>query len=136
MTAHLGEIEQVEGVRQVLAAVGHGRAVVAEDYDEYGALWVVLAASNGKVRTVHRRYILNADPNDPADVALVLQDFNGNDPRAEDVAGRAAATEAAKLFEVDPAPMADAEDSADSAHEDIGTVGGPFPWWDALGLEW
>ena len=89
VTAHLREIEQVERVKQVLAAVGEGRAAVAEDYDEYGALWVVLAATKGKVRTVHRRYILNADPNDPADVALVLQDFNGIDPRADDVPGRA-----------------------------------------------
>jgi hypothetical protein len=61
MTAHLDEIEQVERVTQVLAAVGQGRAAVAEDYDENGALWVVLAASNSNVRTVHRRYILNAD---------------------------------------------------------------------------
>lgn len=136
VTMHLREIEQVERVKQVLAAEGQGRAVVAEDYDEYGALWVVLAATNGHVRTVHRRYILNADPNDPADVALVLQDFNGVDPRAEDVPGRAAAVAAANLFGVDPAPMLDAEDNADSAYQGIGVVGGPFPWWDALGLAW
>ena len=42
----------------------------------------------------------------------------------------------ANLFEVDHAPMIDAENGADAAYECLGVVGGPFPWWGALGLAW
>ncbi len=135
-TTGFGEIGQVEVISALVAAAGTARAAVAEDNDEYGALWVVLSADRGVVSTIHRRYILNADPSDPADVALALEDFEGADPRALDVGGVTAAAAAAKVFEVDVAPMIRAEEGAHTAHEELGVVGGPFPWWSALRLVW
>ena len=136
VTTYLADIEQLDRVSELLAGAGLGRAVIAEDYDEYGALWVVLAATDGAVRTVHRRYVLNADPGSPREVALALQGLDGQDPRRQDVAGLKAATAAATLFEVEPGPMLRAEVDAERAFESIGVVAGPFPWWRALGLAW
>jgi hypothetical protein len=136
VAACFGEIEKVEMVTDWVAHAGLARAAIAEDYDEYGALWVVLANDGEGVRTVHRRYVLNADPNDPDDVALTLTDFNGIDPRQNDVAGPEAAAAAAAVFDVNPAAMLAAEAASDTAHEQIGVVGGPFPWWGALQLPW
>lgn len=136
VTACFGEIEQVDTVSSWIAGVGMARAAVAEDYDEYGALWVVLANEGSGVRTLHRRYVLNADPHDPADVAVALADLFGVDPRVQDVAGREAALDAAVLFDVDPAAMLAAEAASDRAYQEIGVVGGPFLWWSALRLPW
>lgn len=136
VTASFGEISQVETVAGWLAGGGTGRAVIAEDYDEYGALWVVLASADSRVHTVHRRYVLNADPNDLDDVAVAVAELGGVDPRTEDVAGTEAASEAAVLFDVEPAAMLAAEGEADRAYREIGVVGGPFPWWQALRLPW
>ncbi len=135
LVAFSPDIEQMEAVGAVLAAAGSGRAAVAEDHDEYGALWAVPAAEDGAVRTVHRRYVLNADPDDAREVAAAVED-HGTDPRTADVAGEAAAARAAALFGVDAAAMVQAERSSGSAYLALGTVGGPFPWWDALGLPW
>lgn len=129
------EIDQVDEVRAQLVIAGTGCAAVAEDHDEYGALWVVLAARPGELRTVHRRYVLPADPADPRAVRLAVAS-HGVDPRAHDVAGPEAAREAAAMFGVDPAPVLAAEADSGRAVEGIGVVGGPFPWWDALGLTW
>lgn len=134
--AFLRDVGQLALVEYAAVSAGRARAAIAEDNDEYGALWVVLSASDGRATTVHRRYVLNADPFDPADVAVALRDLDGVDPRAVDVAGPGAAAAAAELFEVDPGPMLDAERDSDTAFEEIGVVGGPFPWWHALGLPW
>ncbi len=37
---------------------------------------------------------------------------------------------------VDPAPVVSAEADSVSTHEDLGAVGGPFPWLEPLGLTW
>lgn len=129
------DIDQVDEVRAQLVIAGTGCAAVAEDHDEYGALWVVLAARPGEVRTVHRRYVLAADPADPRAVRLAVA-AHGADPRVHDVAGADAAREAAEMFGTDPAPVVAAETASATAFEGIGVVGGPFPWWDALGLTW
>lgn len=136
VSAFLPDVGQLDLIERLVASAGTCRAAVAEDNDEYGALWVVLSAQDGSVRTVHRRYILNADPEDPADVATALRDLDGVDPRTEDVAGAAAAAAAAELFGVEAGPMLEAERESAAAHEEIGVVGGPFPWWDALELLW
>jgi hypothetical protein len=136
VTAAYGEIMQVGTVAGWIALAGMARAAIAEDYDEYGALWVVLANEGRGVRTVHRRYVLNADPSDPADVALAVADIGGVDPRAQDLAGPEAAVDAAVLFDVEPAAMLAAEAASDRAYREIGVVGGPFPWWRALCLPW
>jgi len=52
------------------------------------------------------------------------------------VAGAQAAAAAAALFGVDPGPVVEAEIRSDHAWEELGTVGGPFPWWSALQLPW
>jgi hypothetical protein len=136
VTAAFGEISQVDTVAGWLLGGGTARAAIAEDYDEYGALWVVLASADSRVDTVHRRYVLNADPNDPDDVAMAVAELGGVDPRTEDVAGSEAASDAAVLFDVEPAAMVAAESEADRAYREIGVVGGPFPWWRALRLPW
>lgn len=136
VTAGYREILQVDTVANWIARAGMARAAIAEDYDEYGALWVVLANEGRGVRTVHRRYVLNADPSDPADVAVAVADNDGVDPRLQDLAGPEAAVDAAVLFGVDPAAMLVAEAESDRAYREIGVVGGPFPWWRALRLPW
>ncbi len=137
ITLHSGfVIERVDEVAGLLRAAGTGCAAVAEDHDEYGALWVVLAARPGTVRTVHRRYVLNADPHDGADVATALRDHSGRDPREGEVAGPEAVREAAQMFGVDATAALAAEAEYDRLHERLGVVAGPFPWWFALGLAW
>lgn len=128
-------IQRLGDVRHLLTVARKACAAVAEDNDEYGALWVVLAARPGALRTVHRRYVLNADPRDPGEVAAQVARLGG-DPRRRDVAGPAAARAAAEMFGVDPEPVLAAEAASHRLHESIGVVGGPFPWWDALGLTW
>ena len=118
-----------------VADAGGARLVVAADFDEYGALWLVASADGGVVRQVHRRYVLNADPADAAAVAAAIEDL-GEDPCADDLAGPDAAGEAAELFGQQTGPMAQAEADSASAYQRIGTVAGPFPWWSALSLRW
>jgi hypothetical protein len=134
--AGLRDIEQLDLIEWIAVSAGSCRVAVAQDNDEYGALWVVLAVEDGVVRTVHRRYILNADPYRRRQVRRALRDFAGRDPRAEDVAGPEAAAAAAELFGVDRSRMLEAELDSVWAFQKIGVVAGPFPWWDALGLPW
>ena len=136
VSAFLPDVGQLDLIKDLSVSAGTCRVAVAEDDDEFGALWVVLSVRDGVVETVHRRYILNADPNDPAEVEAALQDLDGVDPRTEDVAGPGAAQAGADLFEVEQAPMLEAELESAWAFEQIGIVGGPFPWWDALRLPW
>lgn len=134
-TAYIGEIERVEQISQLLRRVGTARAAIAEDNDEFGALWVVLGCEEGEVWTAHRRYILNADPSDEEQVTAAIEDLGG-DPRSADVASAYAAAAAARLFGVDAQLVIAAEDQSLTAFEGLGVVGGPFPWWSALGLPW
>ena len=135
LTVALREISQTDRVTTLLRSLGTARAVVAEDHDEFGAEWTVLSAVDGHVTTVHRRYLLAVDPGDRRAVARYVRAI-GADPREADVPGGAAAADAAQLFGVDPAPVLDAEERSAEAHTLMGTVGGPFPWWRALGLAW
>lgn len=132
----LDGIEQVGRFSSLLGRLGTGRVAVAEDNDEFGASWTVLAAENGIVDTVHRRYVLNADPTNRTDVARAIQDLGTSDPRTLDVAGPQAAAAAAALFGVDPGPVVEAEAKSLHVWKELGTVGGPFPWWLALRLPW
>lgn len=133
-------VDLVGRIAELIGRADEARAAIAEDNDEFGACWVVLAVRGGEVRTVHRRYLLNADPRSRRQVRHALQGFvvDGvvRDPRADDVAGARAATEAALLFGVDPGPVVDAEDRWQTAYEDMGVVGGPFPWLGPMGLTW
>lgn len=135
LTVAVREISQTDRVKTLLLALGTARAVVAEDHDEFGAEWTVLSAVDGDVATVHRRYLLGVDPSDRRAVAELIRAI-GVDPREGDVQGGPAAAAAAELFGVDPAPVLDAEERSAQAHHLMGTVGGPFPWWQALGLAW
>ncbi|MET0864656.1 MAG: hypothetical protein ABWZ98_10010 [Nakamurella sp.] len=129
-------IEQVEPIAAALFLAGSGRAAIAEDNDEYGALWVVLRLAGGPVEIVHRRYVLNADLTDDQEIADALMDLGGVDPRWADVAGPRAAAAAAAVFGVPAEPMVVAEAESVTAFEGIGVAGGSFPWWDALQLPW
>ena len=133
--AYLDDIELVDELLAWLQTTTGGRLAVAEDNDDFGALWVVARAVGGKVETVHRRYVLNADPADSDEVADALAELD-QDPRTLDQAGPAAAEAAAALFGVDPGRVIRAERDSGSAWEEIGTIGGPFPWWSALELPW
>jgi len=136
VVAATSDIETLDRIKVMLMSAGTCRAAVAGDYDEYGALWVVLSAHEGRVRTVHRRYVLNANPRRRLQVRAAIRSLDGIDPRAEDVAGEPAAASAAELFDVPPGPMVEAERSSGDAYKGVGTVGGPFPWWKALWLPW
>ncbi|HLN77480.1 MAG TPA: hypothetical protein VK204_10585 [Nocardioidaceae bacterium] len=136
VSAFMPDVGQLDLIKDMSVSAGTCRVAVAEDNDEFGALWAVLSVRDGVVETVHRRYVLNADPTDPGEVEAALQDLDGVDPRAEDVAGPGAARAAADLFEVEQARMLEAELESTWAFEQIGVVGGPFPWWDALRLHW
>lgn len=133
-------IEIVDEIASLLASAGEARAAIAEDHDEFGACWVVLSAVDGVARTVHRRHLLNADPRNRRQVRQALKGFDRGgrayDPRADDVAGPQALADVALLFDADPALVLAAEVRAETAFEQMGTVGGPFPWVDALGLVW
>ena len=136
MSAGLPDVGQLDLIKRMVVSAGNCRVAVAEDNDEFGALWVVLSVTDGLVQTVHRRYVLNADPYRRRDVRRALRALDGMDPRTEDVAGPAAASAAADLFEVDRRPMLEAELDSVWAFQQIGVVGGPFPWWEALRLPW
>lgn len=127
--------DALRAAEDALRAAGSGRCAVAVDWDEYGAQWQVLTADQGGVRVVHARYVLNADLDDPDDVETAVADL-GEDPRERDVAGLAAAREAAELFGTNPQAMLDADLRYPRLFEEIGTIGGPVPWWDALNLPW
>ena len=136
------EDDLAETIEAMIAPAAWARVAMAEDLDEFGARWTVLAkdAASPGIRVVHRRYILNADPSDPVEVNAALQDFVAdgvlNDPRSDDVGGPEAATQAAEIFGVSPEQVVAAEAASDTAHEELGVVGGPFPWLDPLGLVW
>ncbi len=141
LTTYLSHaIELVDPITALLESAGEARAAIAEDNDEYGACWVVLAVEGGVARTVHRRYVLNADPRSRRDVKHALHDFvqggELKDPRAADVAGAKAAVEAALLFDVELGPVINAETGSVTAFEGLGVVGGPFPWLEPMGLTW
>lgn len=131
----LSQVGLVDDVLVVLRRAGNGRLAVAEDNDDYGALWLVAAAEAGVVRTVHRRYVLNADPSDPAALDAALDEFDV-DPRQADIVGPDAAAAAAAVFAVPAAGVVEAEQQSVYAWQQIGVVGGPFPWWDRMQLLW
>lgn len=133
--ALLSAVDLVEDILDALRAAGRGRVAIAEDNDEFGARWVVAHAANNAAQVVHRRYILNADPDDVDEVDVAVGDLGG-DPRELDVAGPGAAAAAAMLFGVPTDPMITAERESAAAWREIGIVGGPFPWWSALVLPW
>lgn len=134
-SGYVKDIEMRSEVEDLLGGLDVARAVVAEDFDEFGAAWTVLACRGGTVETLHRHYILHADPMDSGAIADAIDDL-GEDPRTEDIAGPAAAEAAATLFDVPPDAMITAERESASAWQSLDTVGGPFPWLTALGLVW
>ena len=135
VTAHLGVVEVQPALIEVFTAVAPCRAAIAEDLDEFGASWVVLHCREDRTEVIHRRYLLNADPDDDEAVSLAIAAL-GSDPRTLDVAGPDAARAAAVLFGTDPSRMEQAETASAAAWQEIGIVGGPFRWWDALDLTW
>lgn len=135
VTAYVYQPGLFEQFPFVLPLLGTARVASAEDFDEFGALWIVVAVENGVPRTVHRRWLFNADPHDPEQVTAAIA-AQGEDPRDQDVAGDEPARAAANVFGIEPTEMIAAERASDQAHQRMGVVGGPFPWWDALALPW
>jgi hypothetical protein len=120
---------------QALDGVQSGRLAVAEDFDEYGALWAVVRLDGENPTVVHRRWLLSADSRSPDEVTAALSEFD-EDPRLKDVTSVDALTDAARLFKTDPSRMLSAEEDSVNAWQSMGVIGGPFPWWDALELPW
>lgn len=133
LSRYSSDLEAIaEEITLLLAGLEGARAALAEDFDEYGARFRVLV---GGVGHVYQAFVLNADPEDPEAVEAAADDHE-EDPRADDLTGSDAARRAAEVFDVDPTAMVEADRTYRStAWEQIGVVGGPFPWWDALGLE-
>jgi hypothetical protein len=135
IVASVNAVGLVDTILDMVRTAGEGRVAIAEDNDEFGARWVVAGATAGTVEIAHRRYVLNADPADPDEVEGALADL-GTDPRRSDLAGPAAAEAAARLFAVPVEPMITAEAESAESWQELGVVGGPFPWWTALELRW
>lgn len=133
LSGYTDDLERVQdAVALAVSGVEEARAALALDWDEYGAEFQVLSAEG----IVYRAFVLNADPADPDAVETAVDDHE-EDPRIGDLTGPAAANAAATLFGLDPQPMVQADATyTDTAWEEIGVIGGPFPWWGALGLEW
>lgn len=128
--------EVVDAVTRVLVASSGARAAVAENFDSRGVRFRVLSAAEGGVSVVYQAYVLEADPEEEAEVlaALALHDL---DPRRDDRTGPVAAREAAVLFGIDPSAMI----AVDQRHphetwKAVPTMQWSFPWWEALGLRW
>ncbi|QKT06295.1 hypothetical protein HUN08_03085 [Gordonia sp. X0973] len=108
---------------QAFHAVGPGRAVVAEDADEYGVVFSVWKLTTGDPQQVYRTHV-TGDSNPE----LVPDNLRQ---------GAQAATEAAALYDADPQAILDIENDPTPVADNLGTIGDPFsPWLDALGLAW
>lgn len=134
--AATADIETLARITVMLRSAGTCRAAVAEDYDEYGALWVVLSSYEGRSAT-----FIDGTCSTPTRGAGCRSAQRSGASTASTRGPRTspaspAAASAAELFDVPPGPMVEAERSSGEAYQGIGTAGGPFPWWKALWLPW
>ncbi|MEJ3653552.1 hypothetical protein WEH80_11260 [Actinomycetes bacterium KLBMP 9759] len=122
----------------LLAEFGSGHVAIATDWAEIGVRWTVLAATKGGSgsRTVQRTTLLGVDHSDAAAVEQAIDEhWYGDDPRARDVRGPAAAAAVAELYRVDAHAYAATDGSAERGFVRRRAAGGtPFPWWGALRL--
>ncbi|WP_330181265.1 hypothetical protein OHB26_33555 [Nocardia sp. NBC_01503] len=109
----------------LFAGVTTGRAVVADDMDEFGGLWTAWRVDGAEPAIIYRKYL--SSPDGSVDPTLATTDRAGID----------AALEMARLWDADPAAVTAVESQFDEMSQSLGRVGTPFmPWLNALGLEW
>ncbi|KUL30941.1 hypothetical protein [Actinoplanes awajinensis] len=119
------------------------RALVALDHDEYGAEHLALGLVDGRPHRVHHVYIHPRDDEtgEPFDegepTSTDIPALGGLEPGAVLVEGAAARASLARLFEIPVERVEAAAVEAESAHEELGIIGGPFTTWlTALNLPW
>lgn len=109
----------------LFAGVDTGRIVIADDIDEFGALWTAWRVHNAEPVVVYRKYL--APDENAVDAELA----------SKDRADLNAAMDLAELWGVNPTAVAAVEDHFGAMSRALGIVGTPFlPWLDALDLQW
>jgi|GEM_PF-6388604 len=109
----------------LFAGVDTGRAVIADDIDEYGAVWTAWRVHDAEPVVVYRKYLAPDEKAVDAELA------------AKDRADPDAALDMAELWGANPTVVAAVEDHFGAMSQSLGMVGAPFqPWLDALELQW
>jgi len=109
----------------LFAGVDTARVVIADDIDEYGALWTAWRVHNAEPVVVYRKYL--APDENAVDAELA----------AKDRADLDAAMDMAELWGANPTAVAAVEDHFRAMSQSLGIIGIPFtPWLDALNLQW
>lgn len=109
----------------LFAGVDTARVVIADDIDEYGALWTAWRVHNAEPVVVYRKYL--AANENAVDTELAAKDRADID----------AAADMAELWGVNPTVVTTVEDHFGAMSRSLGIVGTPFlPWLDALDLRW
>ncbi len=109
----------------LFAGVDTARVVIADDFDEFGAMWTAWRVHDAEPVVVYRKYL--ALDERAVDTELAAKDYADID----------AAFDMAELWGANPTVVAAVEDRFDAMSQSLGIVGTPFtPWLDALDLQW
>jgi hypothetical protein len=114
-----------DNAEKILTALGPGRAIIADDWDDYGICFTGWKLTNDAPECIYRAYIYDPDG-----------DIN-EDATGRDINDTTAAHRLAELWDVPPEPIIDAIANTNEIIESLGIIGTPFdPWIHALQLEW
>ena len=104
----------------LVAAIGRGRVVIGDDFDEWGAHFASWRVEDG-TPTLTYRY------------AIRVEDA---DPLPADQIGPQASAALADLWGVDLEPLLAIDADVERLADELGVVAGTRPWFDALGVRW
>lgn len=114
-----------DNATKILTALGPGRAVIADDWDDYGICFTGWILTDGAPECIYRTYIYDPDG-----------DIN-EDETGRDINDTTAAHHLAELWNVPAQPVIDATHNPDAIIDNLGIIGTPFdPWLTALHLTW
>lgn len=122
---YLPFVQVDESATEVLSGLTDGRVAVADDFDEYGAIFSSWQADHNGARLVYRAVICPEE-----------DDSLRAEGELPELTGESAADQLATLWGVDAAAVRAADAQQSALPDKLGVVGGPFPWWSALGLPW
>lgn len=122
---YLPGVQIDEEATEILSQLTSGRVAVADDFDEYGAIFSSWNVDQHAPHLVYRAVICPEG-----------DDSLREDSELPELTGEFAANQLAALWRVDPATVRAADAQRDSLTDELEVVGGPFPWWSALGLAW